>query len=92
MPPEAHTQPQPESFFDQQPYQLVPNIKPEVPWSQQEYSSCSRSWSPTDLRTNISRMGYQNHHGGPDMGLQENKPMIQAAALAGYSGKIFFFF
>ena len=32
-------------------------------------------------------MGYQSHHGGPDMGLQENKPMIQAAALAGYSGK-----
>lgn len=86
MPPEAHTQPQPESYFDQPPYQLVPNIKPEVPWSQQEYSSCSRSWSPTDLRTNVSRMGYQSHHGGPEMGLPENKPMIQAAALAGYSG------
>ena len=89
LPPEAHSQPQPESFFDQQPYHMVPSIKPEIPWAQQEYSSCSRSWSPTDLRTNINRMGYQTHPAGPDMGgLQENKPMIQAATLAGYSGKL----
>lgn len=91
LPQEAHSQPQTESFFDHpHQYQMVPNIKAEVPWAQHEYQGCREttgSWSPTDLRTHLSRAGYHPLLSMGDMGSNtDNKPMIQAAALAGYSG------
>lgn len=93
-PQEAHSQPQTESFFDphHQYPQMVPNIKTEMPWSQHDYPGCrdmNGTWSPTDLRTNMSRAGYHPLHNIGELGGHglEGKPMIQAAALAGYSGK-----
>lgn len=93
MPPqEAHSQPQTESFYDthHQYPQMVPNIKTEMPWSQHDYPGCrdmNGSWSPTDLRINMSRTGYHPLHNIGELGQgPEGKPMIQAAALAGYSG------
>lgn len=73
---------------------MVPNIKTEMPWTQHDYPGCrdlGGSWSPTDLRTTMTRTpGYHPLHslGGGEMSgpCTENKPMIQAAALAGYSG------
>ena len=72
---------------------MVPNIKTEMPWSQHDYQGCrdiNGTWSPTDLRTNMpTRSGYHPLLNVGEMGVQgpEGKPMIQAAALAGYSGK-----
>lgn len=99
MPPEAHSQPQTESFFEphHQYPQMVPSIKTEMPWAHHDYPGCrdlNGTWSPTDLRTNMSRAGYHPLHNLGDMGPQngEGKPMIQAAALAGYSGLFGFIF
>ncbi|KAL4228759.1 Protein C-ets-1 [Mactra antiquata] len=93
IPPEAHSQPQTESYYEAQHQypQMVPSIKTEIPWSHHDYPGCrdlNGTWSPTDLRTNMSRAGYHPLLNLGDMGPQngDGKPMIQAAALAGYSG------
>ncbi|XP_052254302.1 protein C-ets-1-like [Dreissena polymorpha] len=96
MPPDAHPNPLMDGYFDPQPQyppQMVPSVKAELPWSQGDYPGChgdmTPGWSlPTDLRTpGMPRLPYHPLQGLGDMGLQgEGKPMIQAAALAGYSG------
>lgn len=72
-----------EPFYDQQPYQMVPTIKQECPWSQYDCNQelCD-SWS-----SHSSSGGYRSVQSSPtDIYSNESKPMIQAAALAGYSG------
>ena len=72
-----------EPFYDQQPYQMVPTIKQECPWSQYDCNQelCD-SWS-----SHSSSGGYRSVQSSPtDMYSNDSKPMIQAAALAGYSG------
>lgn len=74
-----------EPFYDQQPYQMVPTIKQECPWSQYDCNQelCD-SWS-----SHSSSGGYRSVQSSPtDMYSNDSKPMIQAAALAGYSGNI----
>ncbi|KAL5020248.1 hypothetical protein ScPMuIL_003140 [Solemya velum] len=89
MPSENHS---PEQFYDQQPYQTVPSIKQECPWSSQDYGGTQDlgdSWPSNDLRSSLSSPVYRGLHGIPgDLGVNgpDGKPMIQAAALAGYSG------
>lgn len=72
-----------EPFYDQQPYQMVPTIKQECPWSQYDCNQelCD-SWS-----SHSSSGGYRSVQSSPtDIYTNDSKPMIQAAALAGYSG------
>ncbi|XP_052805642.1 protein C-ets-1-like isoform X2 [Mya arenaria] len=91
LPQEAHSQPHMESFFDphHQFSQMVPNVKMELPWSQAEYPGCrdmAGTWSPTE-RPGMLRHGYHPLQNIGELGSPvEGKPMIQAAALAGYSG------
>ena len=92
-PQEAHPQPGMESYFDghhSYPPQMVPNVKMELPWSQAEYPGCrdmAGSWSPTEFRLGMPHPGYPPLHPHGELGSPtEGKPMIQAAALAGYSG------
>ncbi len=93
----------PEGFYDQSPYQTVPNM----PSSQTHppTSDCwnspdlADSWSATDLRTNINGPNFRGSLPPPQQaspGIMDGiasgpidvKPAIQAAALAGYSGKV----
>ncbi|XP_063439575.1 transforming protein p54/c-ets-1-like isoform X1 [Mytilus trossulus] len=70
-------------YYDQQPYQMVPTIKQECPWSQHDciQQELNESWSSRNSG------GYRSIQSSPtDMYTTESKPMIQAAALAGYSG------
>lgn len=70
-------------YYDHQAYQMVPNIKQEIPWSQHDciQQELNESWSSR------SSGGYRSIQSSPtDMYSGESKPMIQAAALAGYSG------
>ncbi|KAJ8316355.1 hypothetical protein KUTeg_006369 [Tegillarca granosa] len=80
----------PDSYYDQQPYQMVPTIKQECQWSTQDCAQdLSDSWSSTDLRSGLSCGGYRSVQSSPTDQYPphtEGKPMIQAAALAGYSG------
>ncbi|XP_067679300.1 transforming protein p54/c-ets-1-like isoform X1 [Haliotis asinina] len=79
----------PQDYYDQQSYQTVPSIKTEIPWSTQEYGQdVSESWSGSDHRSSLPPVGFRNiQSGGSDSGsVDAGKPMIQAAALAGYSG------
>jgi len=69
-----------------EPYHTVPVIKQECPWSQDcSGQDLSDSWSSSDLRTSLSS-GYRSLQSSPTNSYPDSKPMIQAAALAGYSG------
>ncbi|XP_050415765.1 protein c-ets-1-B isoform X2 [Patella vulgata] len=79
----------PQEHFYEQPYQTVPSIKQERPWSTQEYGhsqDLTDSWQAADLRTGLGPSPFHNLRVGTPDGSEQNKPMIQAAALAGYSG------
>lgn len=82
-----------DNYYDHQPYQTVPSIKAECSWSTQEYGqdiSGQETWSMNnELRSSLHPAGFRslqassadNTNTGSD-----GKPVIQAAALAGYSG------
>lgn len=90
----------PAGDYYEQTYHTVPNIKTECPWSAQEYGGQELGdvWHGNDLRASLGHGGFRGLQpgcldavAGPD-----GKPVIQAAALAGYSGEcrasLFFFF
>ncbi|XP_064618344.1 protein C-ets-1-like [Liolophura sinensis] len=80
----------PAGDYYEQTYHTVPNIKTECPWSAQEYGGqeLGDAWHGNDLRASLGHGGFRGLQpgcldavAGPD-----GKPVIQAAALAGYSG------
>ncbi|XP_021366639.1 protein c-ets-1-B-like isoform X3 [Mizuhopecten yessoensis] len=76
-----------DNYYDQQTFHTVPSIKQECPWSPQDCAGqdCNESWQSNDLRSSLSS-GYRSLQSSPTNVYCEGKPMIQAAALAGYSG------
>ncbi|KAJ8316007.1 hypothetical protein KUTeg_006021 [Tegillarca granosa] len=79
-----------DSYYCQQPYQMVPTIKQKRQWSTQDCAQeLSDSWSSTDRKSGLSCGGYRRVQSSPTKQYQphtEGKPKIQAAALAVYSG------
>ena len=80
-------------YYDS-PYQTVPNLQTEC-W-QSQAGDLAESWSSAELRA--ASLGgnsgfHQLHHGAPGehpaahTAIPDSKPVIQAAALAGYSGE-----
>ncbi|XP_041373701.1 protein C-ets-1-like [Gigantopelta aegis] len=68
-----------DNYYEQQSYQTVPSIKTEIPWSTQEYGQeLGDNWSATGTRFQTLPESSST--------TDQGKPMIQAAALAGYSG------
>ncbi|XP_076438360.1 transforming protein p54/c-ets-1-like isoform X2 [Babylonia areolata] len=80
-----------DNFYDApHSFQTVPNIKSE-PWTSQEFGGeMGEPWSASDLRSNMALgAGFRAlQSASPDSSCADpnTKPMIQAAALAGYSG------
>lgn len=82
-----------DNYYDHQPYQTVPSIKAECSWSTQEYGqdiSGQETWSMNnELRSSLHPAGFRSLQtssaDNPNTG-SDGKPVIQAAALAGYSG------
>ncbi|XP_060081460.1 protein C-ets-1-like isoform X1 [Ylistrum balloti] len=76
-----------DNYYDQQTFHTVPSIKQECPWSPQDCAGqdCNESWQSADLRSSLSS-GYRSLQSSPTNVYCDGKPMIQAAALAGYSG------
>ncbi|XP_036359064.1 protein c-ets-1-A isoform X7 [Octopus sinensis] len=82
-----------DNYYDHQPYQTVPSIKSECAWSTQEYGqdiSAQESWSMNnEMRTNLHSASFRSLQTSPSDNTNtgsDGKPVIQAAALAGYSG------